>query len=75
MYLSIYRSIYLDGPWSYVSSQDKIYYPAMFGDYQNLTAFTWYIIIHIYIIIYIYKYVYSISHVGPKWVWLNIDIT
>ena len=49
IYLSIDLSIYLDGPWSYVSSQDKIYYPAMFGDYQNLTAFTWYIIIHIYI--------------------------
>ena len=40
IYLSIDLSIYLDGPWSYVSSQDKIYYPAMFGDYQNLTAFT-----------------------------------
>ena len=40
MYLSIDLSIYLDGPWSYVSSQDKIYYPAMFGDYQDLTAFT-----------------------------------
>ena len=67
MYLSIDLSIYLDGPWSYVSSQDKIYYPAMFGDYQDLTAFTRYIIIHIYNYIYII-YVYSITHVGPKWV-------